>query len=114
MKFGYRLVDRYPSPFTNTDTRGTLNFNRNYTNNPVTNTGGSGLATLLTGYMTARRAASCSSRTPAHAGARAVRPGRLQAEPGSPINAGVRYEIFGAETEEDNKHRQLRSGRTCG
>ena len=23
LKFGYRLVDRYPSPFTNTDTRGT-------------------------------------------------------------------------------------------
>ena len=51
LKFGYRLVDRYPSPFTNTDTRGTINFGRNYTNNPVTNTGGSGLASLLTGYI---------------------------------------------------------------
>ncbi len=53
MKFGYRLVDRYPSPFTNTDTRSTLTFNRNFTNNPVNNAGGTGLATLLTGYMTA-------------------------------------------------------------
>ena len=44
LKFGYRLVDRYASPFTNTDTRGTINFGRNYTNNPVTNAGGSGLA----------------------------------------------------------------------
>jgi hypothetical protein len=47
LKFGYRLVDRYASPFTNTDTRGTINFGRNYTNNPVTNTGGSGLASPL-------------------------------------------------------------------
>ena len=44
LKFGYRLVDRYASPFTNTDTRGTINFGRNYTNNPVNNSGGSGLA----------------------------------------------------------------------
>ena len=51
LKFGYRLVDRYPRPFTNTDTRGTINFGRNYTNNPVTNSGGSGIASLLTGYI---------------------------------------------------------------
>jgi hypothetical protein len=51
LKFGYRLVDRYPSPFTNTDTRGSINFGRNYTNNPVTTTGGSGIASLLTGYI---------------------------------------------------------------
>jgi hypothetical protein len=52
LKFGYRYVRRYPSPFTNTNTRGAINFNRNFTNNPVNNTGGSGLATLLTGYST--------------------------------------------------------------
>ena len=42
LKFGYRLVDRYASPFTNTDTRGTINFGRNYTNNPVNNSGDPG------------------------------------------------------------------------
>ena len=42
LKYGYRWVVRFPSPFTNTDTRSTLTFNRNFTNNPVTNTEGSG------------------------------------------------------------------------
>ena len=52
LKFGYRYVRRLTSPFTNTDTRSTLNFGRNFTNNPQTNTQGTGLATLLIGYST--------------------------------------------------------------
>ena len=52
LKFGYRYIRRLASPFTNTDTRGVLNFGRNFTNNPSDNAGGSGLATLLTGYST--------------------------------------------------------------
>jgi hypothetical protein len=52
LKFGYRYVRRLTSPFTNTDTRSTLNFNRNFTNDPKTNTQGTGLATLLIGYST--------------------------------------------------------------
>jgi len=52
LKFGYHYVRRLVSPFTNTNTRGTLNFARNFTNDPVTNTQGTGLATLLTGYST--------------------------------------------------------------
>jgi Carboxypeptidase regulatory-like domain/TonB-dependent Receptor Plug Domain len=104
LKFGYRLVDRYPSPFTNTDTRGTINFSRNYTNNPVTNTGGSGIASLLTGYINSAARGFLlepyTLRTQEHGmfiqddmklGARFT------------INAGLRYEIFKAETEEDNK-----------
>jgi hypothetical protein len=51
-KFGYHYVRRLVSPFTNTDTRSTLNFARNFTNDPVTNTEGTGLATLLIGYST--------------------------------------------------------------
>ena len=43
---------RLTSPFTNTDTRSTLNFGRNFTNDPKTNTQGTGLATLLIGYST--------------------------------------------------------------
>ena len=105
MKFGYRLVDRYPSPFTNTDTRGTINFGRNFTNNPVTNTRrlGDRLAAARL-HQQRGRAASCSSRTrsarrnTACSSRTTSRPAR-----GSPINAGLRYEIFSAETEEDNK-----------
>ena len=52
LKFGYHYVRRLVSPFTNTDTRSTLNFARNFTNDPVTNTQGTGLATLLIGYST--------------------------------------------------------------
>ncbi|MGI8785668.1 MAG: TonB-dependent receptor domain-containing protein [Acidobacteriota bacterium] len=53
LKFGYHYVRRLVSPFTNTDTRSTITFGRNFTNDPVTNTQGTGLATLLTGYATA-------------------------------------------------------------
>lgn len=52
LKFGFRGVHLFYSPFTNTNTRGTINFNDNFTNNPATNSGGSGIATLLLGYST--------------------------------------------------------------
>jgi hypothetical protein len=51
-KGGYRFILRQPSPFTNTDTRSSISINRNLTNNPATNSQGSGLATLLLGYTT--------------------------------------------------------------
>ncbi len=52
LKFGVRWLHRDYSPFTNSNTRGSINFNDNFTNDPVTNSGGSGLATLLLGYST--------------------------------------------------------------
>jgi hypothetical protein len=52
VKTGYRYILRKPSPFTNTNTRSSIAINRNLTNNPATNTQGSGIATLLLGYTT--------------------------------------------------------------
>ena len=104
LKFGYRLVDRYPSPFTNTDTRGTIIFGRNYTNNPVTNTGGSGIASLLTGYINSAARGFLLEpymlRTQEHG---LFVQDDFKANARVTINAGLRYEIFGAETEEDDK-----------
>ncbi len=52
LKTGYRFILRKPSPYTNGNTRSSISVNRNLTNNPLTNSQGSGYATLLLGYTT--------------------------------------------------------------
>jgi hypothetical protein len=51
LKFGQHYIRRHTSPYTNISPRGTLAFNNNFTNDPASNLGGSGMATLLTGYV---------------------------------------------------------------
>jgi hypothetical protein len=63
LKFGYRLVDRAPSPFTHTDTRSTITFGTSFVNNPVTNAGGTASPRCCSGTSTAPRAAFSESRT---------------------------------------------------
>ncbi len=53
-KFGYRYVRRMTSPYTGPPgggPRGDMTFGKNFTNDPATNTQGTGLATLLMGYI---------------------------------------------------------------
>ena len=52
LKTGYRYILRKPSPYTNRNTRSSIAINRNLTNNPLTNSQGSGYATLLLGMTT--------------------------------------------------------------
>ncbi len=51
LKFGYRIVQDQVSPFTNTTTRSSLNFQNNLTSNPLTSAGGNGYAELLLGLL---------------------------------------------------------------
>lgn len=54
LKAGYRYVRRLTSPYTGPPgggPRGDMTFGKTFTNDPVTNTGGTGLATLLIGYI---------------------------------------------------------------
>jgi hypothetical protein len=104
LKTGYRFILRKPSPFTNTDTRGSITIGRNLTNNPQTNAQGSGIATLLLGYTTAgSRGFLLEPYTmTSHEHSLFVQDDwrisdRLTA------NLGLRYEVYGADSEEEDR-----------
>lgn len=60
IKFGYRIVDIKAGMFESKNTRGSLNFQLNLTNNPVDGTGGSGLASMMMGLLANGNSAAAS------------------------------------------------------
>ena len=104
VKFGYRIVDRRPSPFIHDNTRSAINFGNSFVNNPQTNSGGTGLAAVLLGYF------NNASR-----GFLLEKPEFRVVEQGTfvqddfkinnrlTVNAGLRYEIFHAPTEKNDR-----------
>ncbi len=104
LKFGEHFVRRYTSPYTNTSPRGTLTFGNNYTNDPSTNTGGSGAATLLIGYLTgATRGALIEPYYQRNNEFAAFLQDDWRYSNRLTFNIGVRYEIYTPDIEDRNR-----------
>ena len=109
MKFGYRIVKNLVSPFTNTNTRGALTFNRNFTNDPTNGSGGNGYAELLLGYM-------ANGTSPGASRGFLITPYYMtnfehalffqddwKVNRRLTLNLGLRYDIFTPDTEQNNR-----------
>lgn len=119
VKAGFRYVRVLASPFTNTTTRGGLNFGDNFTNygslsstplNPATGkpvfttTGGSGLASLLLGFPTS---GSRNFLQVPYYITNLQYAGFVQDDwkvnPRLTLNLGIRYDVFTPDTEKNDK-----------
>ena len=104
LKFGYRLVDRAPSPMIHDNTRSLINFGTSFVNDPLTNTGGTGLASVLLGYFNnASRGFLLEVPTFSVVEQAAFVQDDFKVNNRLTINAGLRYEIFHAPTEEEDR-----------
>ena len=104
LKFGYRLVDRRPSPFIHDNTRSAINFGTSFVNNPLTNSGGTGLAEVLLGYFnTASRGFLLEKPEFRVVEQAAFVQDDFKVNNRLTVNAGLRYEIFGPPTEKNNR-----------
>lgn len=104
VKTGYRFILRKPSPFTNTNTRSSIAINRNLTNNPQTNSQGSGLATLLLGYTTGGSRGfllDVYEYTNSEHSIFVQDDWKLSQR--VTVNLGLRYEVYVPDTEKDNR-----------
>ena len=104
LKTGYRLVWRKPSPYINDNTRSAIAINRNLTNNPATNSGGSGLATLLMGLTTSgsRGLLLEVADFTNHEHSLYIQDD-WRVSPRLTVNLGLRYELFVPDTETQNR-----------
>ncbi|MBV8707925.1 MAG: TonB-dependent receptor, partial [Acidobacteriaceae bacterium] len=104
MSFGYRIIQNRVSPFTNSDTRGTLNFGLNFTDDPLTSKGGSGFATLLLGHLTSgSRGFLLSPYYLTNYEHSAWFQDNWKVSPRLTLNLGLRWEVFTAATEQQNR-----------
>jgi Carboxypeptidase regulatory-like domain/TonB-dependent Receptor Plug Domain len=104
LKTGYRFILRKPSPFTNTDTRSSISVNRNLTNNPATNSQGSGLATLVLGYTTGgARGFLLEPYDMTNVEHSLFVQDDWKVSSRLTANVGLRYEVYGADTEKEDR-----------
>ncbi len=107
LKFGFRGVREFDMPYTNSETRGDIYFNDNFSNNSLDPSAeaGSGLATLLLGYST-----SGQRGIPAHAflsnrlSMVRIRSRRLEGESAAYVNLGVFAMIFSPRQPRKHNH----------
>ena len=104
VKWGYRLVDRRPSPMIHDNTRSNITFGTSFVNNPLTNSGGTGLAEVLLGYFnSASRGFLLEVPTFRVVEQAAFVQDDFKVNQRFTVNAGVRYEIFHAPTEREDR-----------
>jgi hypothetical protein len=104
LKFGYRIVDRRPSPMIHDNTRSLITFGTSFVNNPLTNSGGTGLAEVLLGYFNgASRGFLLEPPSFRVVEQSAFVQDDVKISPRLTVNAGLRYEIFHAPTEKHNR-----------